>query len=538
MSARFHPRCAVLAASLALPLSLAAQTHRVAKPEKVTRAVAVYEWTGDLNKPTASRLVPVSVFIDGHLQDAGIYLPRPVPFALQPGNIYAVEKAGDPVGTLDLDLARNITTARAAADDNPVGAWYAYGHFQPPPAAAKAPALHTTAHPGAIVASPSDGHPHMSTRSSGESSDTSKTSAGTAGASPSTSASSTAPDADTDDRPHMSRRDNSSSPAEESTPARPSSTQTTSANDDDPERPTLRRRSSEPEKKKRSKESGSGVTPLATSLNDDPDRPTLTRGSLNAPTATPELNGLPADMHQAVAVSDATTIDNHPFARAWESPAERANTLAALQQLARPRVTNYLTLNALRPGVSAPATASAAPSATPAADASEGGPPKLRRGKPVPDDAPPPPSSSKPVAHATTAAPRTTRKSSSKAAPAAPAPLLLTQEQVSGYTLSYGGLPTFVYSAVTPTAEGAPVHITLVAQQLPSGEMQVALSSVTDEAHLNRDPQLRLVDVVDPNDSHRASLLFELRGKASRQFALYSLVTAKAEQAFVTRLIE
>ena len=61
------------------------QTHKVAKPENVVRAVGVYEWTGDLAKPGASRLIPVTLFIDGELQDAGVYMARPVPFALLTG---------------------------------------------------------------------------------------------------------------------------------------------------------------------------------------------------------------------------------------------------------------------------------------------------------------------------------------------------------------------------------------------------------------------------------------------------------------------
>ncbi len=71
-----------------------AQTHKVAKPEQVVRAVGVYEWTGDLKKPDASRLVPVTLFIDGSLQDASVYLPRPIPFALTPGNEYELEQSG------------------------------------------------------------------------------------------------------------------------------------------------------------------------------------------------------------------------------------------------------------------------------------------------------------------------------------------------------------------------------------------------------------------------------------------------------------
>ena len=64
------------------------QTHKVTSADTVVRAVGVYEWTGDIAKPTGSRFVPVTVFIDGELQDGGIYLPRPIPFALLTGNVY------------------------------------------------------------------------------------------------------------------------------------------------------------------------------------------------------------------------------------------------------------------------------------------------------------------------------------------------------------------------------------------------------------------------------------------------------------------
>jgi hypothetical protein len=78
----------------------------------------------------------------------------------------------------------------------------------------------------------------------------------------------------------------------------------------------------------------------------------------------------------------------------------------------------------------------------------------------------------------------------------------------------------------------------MVVQRLPSNELQVALSSVTDAAHLDRTPWMRPIDVVDVDWSHRGSLLFELRAQTSRQFALYQLITAKAEQTFTTGIIE
>ena len=57
--------CALLIASLNAPLR--AQTHKVAAAENVVRAVGVYEWTGEMAKAAASRLIPVSLFIDGKL---------------------------------------------------------------------------------------------------------------------------------------------------------------------------------------------------------------------------------------------------------------------------------------------------------------------------------------------------------------------------------------------------------------------------------------------------------------------------------------
>src|ERR1700761_5210523 len=78
------------------PLSspLSAQTHKVETADSVVRAVGVYEWTGDLAKPTASRLVPVTLYINGRFEEAGVYLARPVPFVLDTGFAYELDEAG------------------------------------------------------------------------------------------------------------------------------------------------------------------------------------------------------------------------------------------------------------------------------------------------------------------------------------------------------------------------------------------------------------------------------------------------------------
>jgi hypothetical protein len=123
----------------------------------------------------------------------------------------------------------------------------------------------------------------------------------------------------------------------------------------------------------------------------------------------------------------------------------------------------------------------------------------------------------------------------------APSPPLaeLKEETLKGYTLSYGGDPTYVYSASFAASDGADRYVTVVAQQEPmAGELKLALSSVTDAHHLDRTPQLRLVDVVDVEASNRASLLMELRAQNSRQFALYRVIGAQAQQTFLTGTTE
>ena len=110
----------------------------------------------------------------------------------------------------------------------------------------------------------------------------------------------------------------------------------------------------------------------------------------------------------------------------------------------------------------------------------------------------------------------------------------LVDEDLKGYTLSYGGADTFVYMAHTGGNGDAVRYVTVVAQRDAMGALQPAIQSVTDAAHLDRTPRMRLVDVVDAEASNRASLLFELRGQTARQFALYRVLAARADQTFLT----
>ena len=509
------------------------QMHKVAKPEQVVRAVAVYEWTGDLTKPTASRLIPVSIFIDGKLEDAGVYVARPVPFALLSGNLYELQDAGIGKGMLDLAYARHLQAVDATGDLAYDDGWFGYGSVKPL-AAAKKPAKlkpsktlsalvsstgktadsnktsgdskaagtdqsKTTADAGAATASTNASaddpdRPTMKRRSSGTADDTGATGNTTtpAGSPGSTTTNTTSAQgtgstpADDPDRPTMKRRPTDSTDSTSSTTDSTASTGTASTSANDPDRPTLKRHSAEDAKKARSNDlstvSGTG------SLNDDPDRPNLHHGK---PTGAmtedelPKLLGLPPDLHQMVAVSDAANRDPHEFALSFDDATQRAAVLQKLQGMARVQLAAYK-------GFTTPAPA---------------------------------------VKKITTTTATMSRRT---AKPAAPPQMALLDEELKAYTLSYGGAATYVYTAHTAGTGAALRYVTIVVQADGLGELKPAIQSVTDAAHLDNTPRMRFVDVVDAEASNRASLLFELRGQSSRQFGLYRVIASHSEQIFLT----
>ncbi len=476
--------CALLLAFLCalFSVSASAQTHKVAPPQNVVRAVAVYEWTGDMAKPTASRLIPVSLFIDGKLRDAAVYLARPVPFALDTGNVYEIERAGIALGTLNVAFARHLVEPEDATADYDDG-WFGYGKFFPP-----VPPKKSTLKPsGKLVAINSldedDDSPHFSARSatpgSGETAETA----------PGTSTTTNTP-ADNPDRPTLHRS--------ASSPSAPDSSGSTPS--DDPDRPTLRRHTTAEANKASAGQPDASYDDPA--LNNDPNRPLLHRGKPLGELADadiPKLSGLPGDrdLHQAVAVSDAVNRPPHNFSRAWDDDAQRQAILATMQAEARRLLAAYEAANAAAPvaaNAAAPSVA-AAPSKTPG---------------------------------------RNNRLTRTTVQQTPPLPEPLLDEQLQGYTLSYGGPASYAYSAHTGGLGPTPCYVTLVAQDDMEGKPEFAIRSVTDAAHLNRAPLMRLVDAVDAEASNRASLLFELRAQNSRQFALYRVIGAQAVQTYLS----
>lgn len=464
-----------------------AQTHKVARPETVVRAVGVYEWTGDLAKPKGERLVPVTIFIDGQVQDAGVYLARPVPMALGYGTVYELDDAGLEKGLVDLKEARHVQLP-TGADMTPYDdGWFGYGLFEapkPPRVTVKKATQQVAVNGKTPDAKPEPGSPEDVTvdRGTGE----------------------------------------------------------TNAKDD-VDRPTLRRRAPvDPKdaKKARKERELSSVTPQAKSLNDDPDRPRMKRNAAAAEDELAALNGLPPDMHQMVAVSDPKQREPHPFARPWDNEAEHQAMLVKLRALAQKVLIAYGPVPPEAPVAATIATSNptgVTPAAASSQDTSTGSAPVLRRNR-VAANAPateqvtaPPPPKAKPT-------PPPTRRANSKLRHAPPgiAPgTVLLDEEVKAFTLSYGGAPTYVYTAHTAGTGAALRYLTVVGQQDGVNGLRDALHTVTDAAHLDRQPWMRFIDVVDVEASNRASLLFELRGQTSRQFALYRVIGGKTDTLFL-----
>jgi len=125
-----------------------------------------------------------------------------------------------------------------------------------------------------------------------------------------------------------------------------------------------------------------------------------------------------------------------------------------------------------------------------------------------------------------------TRRTTKQAPPSEPPPLV--DEKFRVFELAYGSGATMVLSAHTDGPRKNQKSVTLIAQPDLYGNPLVLLKNVTDPAHQDETPQMRLVDAVDVLADNRGELLFELRGSSQRQFALYRVLRGTAEKIFAT----
>jgi hypothetical protein len=269
----------------------------------------------------------------------------------------------------------------------------------------------------------------------------------------------------------------------------------------DPDRPTLHKKTSDDDSaggtapddpdRPRLKKNGGAKTPADVGYVEslpnisDPDRPKLQRGKVNAEglAVLPTLMGLPPDMHQAVAVSDAKSRPEHLWSYSWANPDDEGKMKADMEDIARKAL-------GLTPPPAPPAPA-----------------PKRTTATAVHRKVAPPP-------------------------PPPPAPLL--DEQFRVFELAYGSGATMVLSAHTDGQGAKQKFVTIVAQPDLYGNVVVLLKSVTDAAHLDDTPRMRLVDAVDALADNRGELLFELRGATERKFALYRVLRGQADRLFVS----
>ncbi len=464
----------VAAFAAALPASAQYQ-GTIAKPEVNTpdlRAVGVLEWTGDEAHPKASRLIPICIYDGQELEDAGIYMARPAPMALETEVEYQLQQDGKPVGLFIVDSAGEQQ-----------GSWVGFGKMKPIPVArprptqiakvdeddaqSDTPVLHRK-HPAGNSGggdsgsgSGSNGPPPDPDRPSlHKGGDTSSSdSSGDSGGSGSSDSDAPAPDPD---RPTLHRSDDSSS----------SSTSSSSSG-----------QQNQSKSKKKNQDDEGYVEDVATVT--DPERPRLFRGKSEGYSApvVPTLVGLPTDLQQEVAVSDAKNRPVHLWDYSWANPDDQAKMKAAMEQMAR----TALGLN-------------------------------------------PPPAPAKPAAKTGSAA----HKTSKSAAASTPLPAPLIDEQFHVFELAYGSGATMVLSAHTAGA-GAPIKfVTLVAQPDLYGNVTVLLKNVSEAGHLDETPRWRLVDAVDAMADNRGDLLFELRGDTQRQFALYRVLRGQATRIFLS----
>lgn len=248
----------------------------------------------------------------------------------------------------------------------------------------------------------------------------------------------------------------------------------------DPDRPTLK----EPSKKASSAASPQNDVAYSQPIANvpDPDRPRLFYGkaSDSGSPVLPTLAGLPPDMHQTIAVSDAGSHPDHIWTYSWPNPDEEAKMRSGLEDLAR---------KALAPA-----------------------PPPV------------PPQAERPHA--------TTRRRTRVAAP--PAPLPLEDEQFRVFQLTYGGPATMVFSAHTEGSGAQEKFVTLIGQPDLYGNAMLLFKHLTSADDLDNNPAMRLIDPVDAMADNRGALLFELRGATQREFALYRVVDGRVEKLFTS----
>jgi hypothetical protein len=305
--------------------SLVTSGHAQAKTAdaEAARAVAVVEFTGTLDKPERSRLIPITFWDGQQYQDAGVYMARPAPLALGSGVEYELQAAGTPKSYYDLRGASSLDSAQSG----PV--WFGYGTWRPyrVPAAPKA---RRSSRLPEVVGNSDDGRPHLKRRPDSE-----ETGAGTTAP--------TAP-AGAGDKPRLRRRSDASDSGDTSaTSERDAAVSPQVVEQDHREHPdtTVDSRSdsksdSKKDKKKKYKPAKDVATVRAVDSEDE-DRPHLKKNPLGDPDKfdATRLTGSPEEVEQLVAVSDGQRMDHRALGFSWPDEDTREQIRRQLEAIAR-----------------------------------------------------------------------------------------------------------------------------------------------------------------------------------------------------------
>lgn len=294
-------------------------TKPAGKKAPELRAVGVLEWTGEPGKPSASRLVPIAVFSGDRYQDAGVYMARPEPMAVERDTEYELQEAGTPKGRFDIFSAGNVE-----------GFWYGYGVWKPmleyhPPKLAVSKVLPQ------IQSDADADRPHFSNKTSD-----SGAASGGSNPQPSSTTSNSGPPPNPGNGPHIS------------------------SSSDDPDRPKLRKRQTAESAAAASAnaDAASGAVP------DDPDRPKMHRGKPDYVSPEQKLTGTPPSLQQMVALSTMSAEEPHSYVYQWADPADATKMENALEKIARQELAGKQTTPVTATAHKAPIhTAKAAPQA-------------------------------------------------------------------------------------------------------------------------------------------------------------------------------
>lgn len=421
------------------------------------RAVAVLEWTGDEAHPKTGRLIPVAIYDGQQLQDAGIYLARPAPLALLSQVEYELKQNGKTTGLFVVNSAGQLQ-----------GAWVGFGSWRPLPRPKPAPTVAKLDKDA--WGNDNDDKPVLH-RKHHDGSQPSGTKSGS-----DSKANAPAPDPDRPTLHQKSTSDAADSSDSSSIPA------------PDPDRPRLKKAADKPAAAEISMDDGSVESVKTLS---DPGRPKLQRGKPEneGGDVLPTLMGLPPDMNQVVAVSDAKNRPEHLWSYTWANPADADNMKSEMEDMAR------AALGLAKEEQEAPANS-----------------PKAKT--------------------ASKRAARTAHKKAAPPPPPAPAPLL--DEHFRVFELAYGAGATMVLSARTDGEGANQKFVTLICQPNIYGKATVLLKNVTDAAHLDLTPRMHLIDAVDVMADNRGELLFELRGATQREFVLYRVLRGQVTKLFTS----